>query len=221
MLAHRSFELCAAAAEWLLFHHLIDISSLLYSSFCPSKLLLPTALLKTNYAMDVYHFPLMKLSMCQGSFWIQRCYIHIVDGSSIFSLGAVPICWVVFELLCSLCCNLSCLLALFAAIGPTYREWWQCLSHLLSWGKYEETSLSLSKCKRWFAKVKSELWKITYTDNTSACRIIMADYCMAATIRIMIPITVNTMMKIILKSCQSIMKEEGECKAKKRQSAVY
>lgn len=156
------------------------------------------------------------LSMAAPSFHLEL----FLYAELFLSFCASPISHAV-TLHASLCCNLSCLLALFAAIGPTYREWWQCLSHLLFWGKYEETSLSLSKCKRWFAKVKSEFWKITYTDNTSACRIIMADYCMAATIRIMIPITVNTMMKIILKSCQSIMKEEGECKAKKRQSAVY
>lgn len=83
-------ELCASAAEWLLFHHLIDISSLLYFYFLPSKLLQPTALLRSNYAMDVYHFPLMKLSMCQGSFRIKRCYIYTVDGSSTFSFAAVP-----------------------------------------------------------------------------------------------------------------------------------
>lgn len=55
--------------EWLLFHHLIDISSLLCflipahphpHPHPQSKLLLPTALLESNYTMDVYHFPLMK-----------------------------------------------------------------------------------------------------------------------------------------------------------------
>lgn len=59
----------------LLFHHLIDISSLLYFYSLLSKLLLPTGLPRTNYAADVYHFLLMKLFMHQGSFRIRRWYI--------------------------------------------------------------------------------------------------------------------------------------------------
>lgn len=57
------------------------IISLIFHHYCtsllrPPNLLLPTALLKSNYTTDAYHLPLMKLSMCQGSFLDISCYIN-------------------------------------------------------------------------------------------------------------------------------------------------
>lgn len=146
MLARGSFELCASATEWLLFHHLIDISSLSYFSFLPSKLLLPTALLESNYGMDVYHFPLMKLSRCQGSFRKQRCYIHTVDGSSTFScvFGVVG-AFVLHPL-----AVLHCAAHVYAAIESHLHGIMIMLVHtFLTKPKYEDESPSLFKCKRW------------------------------------------------------------------------
>lgn len=73
-----SFELCASAAEWLLFYHLTDISSLFYFYLLPSKLLLPTALLRSSYAVDIYHFPLIKLCMnAEMSYLYCKWLLHL------------------------------------------------------------------------------------------------------------------------------------------------
>lgn len=59
------------------------------------------------------------------------------------------------------------------------------------------------------------LEKNTYIDYSSSCGFIMAVYCMAATICIMITIREYTILTFILKRHQTIMEQKGEKRQRK------
>lgn len=136
----------------LLFHHLIDISSLLYFYSLSSKLLLPTALPRSNYAADVYHFLLMKLFMRLGSFRIPRCYIYTVVPIFFICSCSYVLCVVVILLFTYWACNDSSLLCGAPSMAPnefsaisTSTKQWNFVTPFC--GKCKEASLSLFKYK--------------------------------------------------------------------------
>lgn len=133
-----------------------------------------------------------------------KCYIHTVGSSFTFSLGAVPVysesCFWGFVLHplamqwhFSLVCAAPSLPAdILAAIRS-------CIHRIMimfvtpCWGKHEDTSPSVFKCKWWVGKANLHFKRIPRF--SSACGFIMAVYSMAATMCIMIPITEYTILK--------------------------
>lgn len=176
--------------------------------------------------MDVYHFPLMKPSLCaRAPSEKKRCYIHTVDGSSTCSLGAVG--------LCSVTCSWAFVFHLLA-IQWQFLLVYAALSKLTDCCHMSLHALNINNsCQIFLTEVNMKMHHCHYLHVNDRLErqnmyfkitptfVIMAFYCIITTY-IMIEITENivrekcknmkTFWNRILKRYQHVTKQRvGEC----------